>query len=385
MKVKKIIAFFLAACFLSLFTLAACDTKNENNFYTELGIPSSEKHKQGVASRCVWDMKVFDGGLFIGGGDYDKNTGPTDIWRYDLKKQEWGLSGTVEDEAVLRFVEINDTLIVPGTDPKENWEFGNYYRFNGQSWDKVRNIDGGIHNFDMIKFGDKIFAGLGVNTDPELLFPLASPIACSTDGGQNFEEVELYKDGQPYRFRNKDIVVRTYEFLAFENTLYAVVRKILTQTDEETNVTETIEGENLVFRYENDAFYYYSDFPSEIENAQPGVSMFNAKAEFKGKALFTTGYLYSTTDMKNYEKIAIGNLVVCDLLVENGVLYALCGIGSRQTGYYTVSVYKNTTGLTDGFTEVFKFDYYAPAISFEKYGDDFYLGIGNRAKVFDHN
>jgi hypothetical protein len=48
-------------------------------------------------------------------------------------------------------------------------------------------------------------------------------------------------------------------------------------------------------------------------------------------------------------------------------------------------VYKSTTGLAGDFLEVFKFDYPAPAISFEKYGDAFYLGVGNKGAVNDYN
>ncbi len=387
MKIKRIVALFLILCFTFLGTSLGCnDTQINNSVYLELGIPTKEKHEQGVDSRVVWDMKLWEDKLFIGGGDYDKNTGPVDIWCYDLKAGAWNLSGTVEDEAIVRFIEIDDQLIVPGIDPREDWSYGNYYKYNGKTWDKVRSIEGGIHNFDMIKFDGKIFAGIGVNTDPEILYPLVSPIACSSDGGQTFTEVPMFKGDLPYKILDKNVVVRTYELISYQNKLYAVVREIETQIDPETAEEKVIRTESMLFKYENGAFYYwYSLNDKNLGNALPRVSLFGAETEFKGRYYFTTGYLYCTTDMENFEKVDVGGHVVCDILVENGVMYVLCGKGNPNKKDYVVSVYKSTTGLARDFLEVFKFDYPAPAISFEKYGDAFYLGVGNKGVVNDYN
>ena len=98
---KKTVCALIAL--ILIISLCAC-----GDTYTELGIPLSERYPEGIRARCPWDMTVFDGKLYIGGGDYDANSGPVDIWCYDIDNGTWENSGTVPDEEINRFAVIND-------------------------------------------------------------------------------------------------------------------------------------------------------------------------------------------------------------------------------------------------------------------------------------
>lgn len=368
-KVKKTIAILITTSIIVTTMLAGCTKQIE---YTELGIPSAERFAQGKNARVVWDMKVWQDKLYIGGGDYGENTAPTDIWCYDFCSRSWNLSASVEDEAVIRFVEINNQLVVPGVDPKEDWSLGNYYILNDNNWTKKRNIVGAIHNFDMVMHKGMLFAGLGVETSPNSIYPKVHPVACSKDGGQTFEQVMLYKNGQEIDFLSKSSVVRTYEFLVCEDNLYAIVR-----IGEKDNTDEF-----GLFCYEQGKMNYVCDFSQKITLTKTGVSLFLSKAEFKGKTFVTTGHLYSTSDAQNYTRIDLDGKVVCDLLVKDNLLYALC-FNKESTGKTIISVYQSSTGNLNDFTKTFSFEYDVAPISFEKHQSEFYIGMGERDEIND--
>lgn len=100
----------------------------------KLGHPLAKRYPDGSEfqdARNISDLKAFDGKLYVGHGDWGLNSGPTDLWYYDLHKQEFVKQGQIEDEAADQFRVINGRLYVPGTDPQEDWSLGNFYRLPG--------------------------------------------------------------------------------------------------------------------------------------------------------------------------------------------------------------------------------------------------------------
>ena len=100
---------------------------------------------------------------------------------------------------------------------------------------------------------------------------------------------------------------------------------------------------------------------------------------YNGYAYYTTGYLYKTKTFVKSEttKIAAPNgAIITDLLVRDGVLYAL---GFKKTNS-TENAYTNyvwSLGDDDTFTELRRFTSQgAYALSFEKDSDFFYVGLG---------
>ncbi len=354
MKRRIFFVLVLLFCLLLLFFILF---QNDYIKYRELGIPSEESYPENFKARCVWDMAVHGDRLFIGGGDYDANAGPVDVWCWDIGEKTWTKSGTVPDEEISRFCSINDCLTVPGTDPQGDWELGNYYIWKNGEWETLRVIPGGIHNFDMVEFDGAIFAGLGV-TEGEY------PISCSKDGGATFYPVEMIKNGLPLETRGRQI--RVYDFVQLNGVLYAVF-----YCYDDTALTYEL------YRYDGEFFVFDSTLLGKVHQIKYFNNIMGGKAEFKGKLFFATGYLYATDDMENFLRISFPDSEnVYDLCTADGCLYVLCG-KLREDGRYRVSVWKNESGEDTDFEEIFAFLYDAPPLSLVRHGSSFYMGMGD--------
>ena len=338
---KRIICALLS---IVLMAVSGCAVQTPNYITCiELGIPTRSRYSAGVRARCPWDMIVWEENLYIGSGDYGANTGPVDIWCYDTQENTWKNTGTVPDEEISRFCIVGDTLVAPGIDPIEDWTWGNYYQFDGNTWIKHRNIIGGIHNFDMVEYNDSIFCGLGVLSGEY-------PVVCSSDGGETFVPIKMYKDGSLLDTFGSE-KVRVYDLFVLNDTLYALFRY------GDTEITYDL------YKYEAGIFVYHNPWNEKIQKVKHTNNMIGGKVALNGNMFFTTGYLYATTDMTNLSCIEFPNAeVVYDISVYNDTLYVLCGKQNKD-GKYIVSVWKNNGKNATDFSELFKFVYAIPPLS----------------------
>ena len=344
--------------FALLLSLPSCGDREKE--YVELGIPSSARYETGEMAACPWDLFVYNGILYVGAGDYDKNAGPITVWGYDTNTEKWVDTGTLADEEVAKFLLIGDTLTVPGTDPQGDWSHGNYYQLKDGKWETSENVPDGIHMFDIVEYAGALFAGLGV-------VPGSSPIVRSLDGGKSFSPVPLKRDGADLDTSAYQEVVRVYDFFLCDGELYALF----------VNDAEPTFCFDL-FRYAGDAFVYVSDMRAQVSYLKTSHRLINAKVTFKDKLFFTTGYLYTTENMK--EIICLEpphSKVVCDLLVDGDRLYVLSAETTEEGEGYRISVSSTKTGDPDDFKEEFYFYYSAPPLSFAKDGKTFYFGMGS--------
>ena len=328
----------------------------------ELGILTERGFGPANLANSCWDVKIWNGQVFRGAGDYDKNTGATPIFAYDIATQKWQNYGTVPDMAVHSFEVIDGKLCAPGIDPSGGWELGNFYSLEDGKWKNNRTLPNGVHNFDMIEFDGKIFAGLGTEDADDT-------VAVSTDGGKSWSFVPLYQDGEP--FDTSDYKwTRTYEFTQYNGQLYALVSFQL-----------GIGSKHMLFRYENGKMVVVNDQVYSLL----GGSSYNRKFwpgefEFDGACYLTLGSLYAIRDFSNLdakEKIEMPNKeTVVDAFLKDGVIYTLGFTQDKKTREYTIVIYKSTTGKTGSFTEVASFPYDVPPMSFDYDGNHFYVGTG---------
>lgn len=326
--------------------------------YADLGIPLHNRYSADNAARNIWDMTVFDGKLYVGSGDYDKNEGPVEAWRYDIASKKWSNSGVLPDEQINRFVVIGGKLIIPGTDPKADWSLGNYYELQNDKWATIRTIPGGIHNFDMTEYDGKIFAGIGVE-------PGSYPIACSDDNGKTFKQVEMWKDGKKISTYTSEFV-RSYELFVLNNKLYA-----------DYSFMSTVDRKPVfdIYRYDNGKFVYDTGWYEKIGDQHKWYTAIGSKIAFKNRLFFTTGSLYVTDNVTDVSKVPLQADTVWDLMSENNTLYALCS-RKLSNGTYRIFVMKNETGASSDFKELLYFDYPIPARSFTYSDNVFYFGMG---------
>lgn len=328
----------------------------------ELGILSYKNYGPESFANSAWDVKVWNGQVFRGAGDYDKNSGVTPILAFDIATGRWKSYGNKHDQAIHSFEEIGGTLYAPGIDPIGSWEFGNFYYLKDGKWKTMRNLPNGIHNFDMIEFDGKIFAGLGTEDADDT-------VAVSSDGGESWSFVPLYKDGKPFDTSGYKWT-RTYEFTQYNGQMFALI-----------SFQMGIGSSYMIFRYENGKMVWVTD---GVNTLLGGVSVgrkhWNGEFEFDGACYLTAGSLYAIRDFsmqENYEKIEMPNQErVADAFLKDGVIYTLTFKQDTKTKEYTVVIYKSTTGKTGSFTPVADFTYPVAPISFDSDGNCFYVGMG---------
>ena len=328
----------------------------------ELGITSERSFGPESLANACWDVKIWNGQVFRGAGDYDKNAGVTPIFAFDIATGRWQNYGTVPDMAVHSYEVIDGKLCVPGIDPSGGWSLGNYYYLEDGKWKTKRTIPNGVHNFDMIEFDGKIFAGVGTED-------VEDTVAVSTDGGENWSYVPLYEDGKPldttgYKW------TRTYEFTQYNGQLYALLSFQL-----------GFGSKHMLFRYENGKMVVVNDqvFPL-IGGISVGRKYWNGEFEFDGACYITASSLYAIRDFSDQENFEVIKMPkgerVADAFLRDGVIYTLTFNQDTKTKEFNVVIYKSTTGKTGSFTPVTSFTYSVPPVSFDYDGNHFYVGMG---------
>ena len=329
----------------------------------ELGVVVDTKYGSGSVANKVWDIQVWNGKVYRAAGDYDKNSGATTIFAYDIANKRWIKTGTVADEAIHGFEVIGGRLVAPGIDATAGWNYGNYYILQEDgTWKQMRNLPNGVHCFDMIECGDKVFAGLGTEK-------MGNIVAVSQDGGNTFSFVPLYKDGAPYDVSSFS-VSRVYEFVQLDGKVYALA------------YFKTKTGYNrwAIFGYEDGKMHYLADGTKLTERASFSRKYFGGGFEFNGKCYITVRGLYAIddfTDPAKWNTISMpNNGKVSDAILYDGAIYVLTSRQDSTTKLYHTIIYKSTTGEKGSFEEVASYDYGGFPLSFDYDGEHFYVGTG---------
>jgi len=149
-------------------------------------------------ARSIWDLHLYQGRIYTGCGDWQRNQGPVDIWSFGPSEgtrldATFTKEFTVDDESVHILCSFEERLLVPGTDPKESWDFGNLYIKENHQWRKLRTIPNGIHVFDAAYFNGKLYVTTGTERGAVLYE--------SSDWGETWkrystDDVDEFHDGR---------------------------------------------------------------------------------------------------------------------------------------------------------------------------------------------
>lgn len=327
-------------------------SKNETSEETVIVVSEIDLPYTALCGNSIWDLKLFNECLYIGAGDYDKNYTVEQAYRYNINKSIWEECGNIPDEQIGRFLDIDRKLIVPGFDPTSDWSLGNYYELENDSFVTHRVIPNGIHNFDIVKYRDCYFYGLGV---PSGNLPVVK------EDNQVFSTVSfLNKDGNTLS-TNDFREVRAYDLIVLNDELYAFIQ---------------LDGQKYVYKYNGDEFVYLSDYTRKIVVGGFGYTPMLDKCVLNDTLYFTTGLLYSTTDMKNLKYISPEGIdYVSDVLVYNNELYILCNT-KKDSNNYAVEIFKLNDDAS--FVSAVYIESKFPSMSFEYDGTTFYIGTGDK-------
>jgi len=362
---KVFLGGLIVACALNLLagTLVSatdhfCRAADVSAHVETLWNPGRQKYPAGdmVYARNIWDMQVFDGRVYFGMGN-SNNTGPApnakggQIWSYDPKGNRFKVEFEVDEEQVDRFRILNGSLVVPGHDPTDSWEYGNWYRLELGCWKKHRNIPGGIHCYDMISFGGKMFAALG--TKPHSQF-----VVMSEDEGKTWKECGI-------------LGMRAYTLFTVANNLYVSLYRGVAAYDGK--------------RFQEDMDYVW--FPGY--SGKKRIRLIVRPVHFKGTTIYIGAHratdhqwtpfgLYAAKDPSHVKKIDLpGNH--WDLLVKNGVLYVLSAVKSdKDKANWIIRV--TATRDLKAWQPLFDFKSTTFARSFEYLNGSFYFGLGCEAE-----
>jgi hypothetical protein len=155
---KKIIAAAISA--ICLFITADAKTSGKNLVISPvlfrsqlnlsclgLAVPNAV-----LEARRIRDLSCFENKIYIGHGNLDKNTGPTDVIYWDIDKACFTKEFTVDEESIENYEVLNDVLTIPGSDATEDWSFGNFYWYGTNGWVKNRTVPNALHVFSATSF-----------------------------------------------------------------------------------------------------------------------------------------------------------------------------------------------------------------------------------------
>ena len=326
--------------------------------YDDLGIPYAEVYSEEQAtSRLSADMVAYNGAIFIGGGDYDANTGPVPSMYYAPDIGVWEVAGDpLPDEQIKRFRVIDNQLYTLGTDPQDEWDYGNYYLFDSGIWETVRALPGGIHCFDAIEYGGNIYFGLGVD---------AGNFPAVVYNGISHSAVGFYKDGVLIDTSHNSII-RVYNLFCFEGKLYCFV------TLDKTSEGGEIEGYYMeLYVLEGENFYY-------VSGALPADDMPDVIAHGGSIYMILNGILLRSENLKDFVAVDLGKgASAADIFTEDGEVFVLAHRRSGAKRYESM-VFKLADG---GFKKLLGVKAKAPAGSFCQYGGKFFISLGARDEL----
>ena len=315
--------------------------QKEPHTITEFQILENPYKELSNNGKNPWDMVIFNGCLYVGAGDYDKNISPKQAYRYDLEKEVWEECGEIADEQIDRFIVIDNKLYIPGTDPTEGWAYGNFFRLENDSFVKYRTLPNAIHTFDLEEYQGKLFAGIG-RSDGKF------PVLVSEDNGESFKDV-------PFSGTEELEDERVYQLFVFKEKLYALCGK-------------------QIFEYNGNEFVLNCDWNDKYYRGYEFYTRIPAEVVYKNMLFFTSGYLYRCEKIEDIKFVGKKGITVTDMAVYDEKLYLLC-YEEKENGNYRITLRESDDGRTTRI--VWELEYGLPALSFALEGNRVFLGIGN--------
>ncbi len=374
----KLFAVICAAAML----LAGCgDKKSQTSVddlsgtavVTDLGVSSQNDTTLAANARNPWDIAVIGGEVYTAVGDYSADSSPTSFWKYDNKQASWISTGQVEQEAVIRFLNLNGKNIAIGGDPAGRPEYAENYVLEGDEWQTFVKIKGALHTFDAEYFDGAYYFGVSYDTNNY-------PVVKYDPENEQYTNIPLYKNGIDVIMaeeRQNTRYKRVYDLFLINDRLYCILA--CSYTDDNYTVE--------FFELKDDKFEFCTPFIKSgmvLNRPIKNQVLFNSSAVMGNSCYISTGNLYKTRNFKKIDKIDVPKgECVTDLFTdkkgESETLFVLTTI-QTETGY------KNTVYWLDKkqLKEVYSFDDSVSALSFAKQGRTLYIGMGGDGVVSDN-
>ena len=324
----------------------------------------------------AWDMQVYDGKVFLAGGDYDKNSQATPVFTYNPKTEKFQYCDIVYTEQVGAFEVFDGRLMAVAIDPVA-WGGGEYYVYNKKknAFDYYTTLPTNIHCYDVEYFDGKYFFAGSVNDTINCsgVQWIDEKDICSTDKTKTHHSF-LTVDGERIP---EYLNMRVYELFAYKGELFAWHNAL---------VPDEFKKYFGLFKYnkQTDCFeklgdeYTMAPVEKKIQNEIDYMEI-QAKLIYDDKYVFANNGLLYTEDFKNYTECEFGEgyegFLAHDMFEREGQLYILAS-KKLKNGKHKTCVFV-TEDLKE-FAEVLNFESESYMISFEHIDNTFIFCEGSR-------
>lgn len=359
----KRFALFLTAVMLITSVILPCSAEEltEKGVLTDLGIPMRtyiSDASQYLYARNVWDIEEYNGKVYVGSGDFDRNsgtnaTGGSPVLAYDIEKGTWSRDYICADEQISRFIKARGNLYIPAQDP--TGASGNIYSLVNGIWSTQSNITYGTHVFDLEFDDDGVYSYASLGCD----YTIAPIVSVSDDGGRRYRSSYFRKDGYTLKGKNLSlegadtgkIFARSYNLFNYRGEIYATLRFSLNGlTDAQSAAYRAYEG---IYKFNKDerVFDYQGNAPYEILRNSMAPS---SDAVFNDRVVIA----YGSMKVSDNDNLTAWK----DVTGFTGSVTAMEVIGNElyfwtyeaKAGGYTNRLYR-TTDL-ESFEEAYSFD-----------------------------
>ena len=380
----------------------ACGAFNQGQSEVEVVRLGNPMVSDGKTDRAlnVWDLQIFDGKLYVGGGDTNANAGPMNVWAYDLEQEKFTPEYKIPEEAILHFKVIDDELYIPAADPRGG-DANKFYRQakNGQ-WTKYADPSVKLaHVRDVIKLGKNKILVVG-NGRPSTKNKIVQGAALTNDNGISFVQAGVNNTPD-----TGNIVWIDYNWFfsvfTYKNKVYAP-NSFLRDTGSYPGSIAIYDPkiQELVIDFDLGTEEFIPEDNVDAKKGKHGVETIYQiwhPIEYRDCLVYTAKSL-SNVDVNNsikklylnslgfYLKKAMGKPPVEvklphgaigeDLLVINDELYVLA---NKKNGLnkFTTYVFKTSKPQnSENWTELFHFSNFNKSRSFEYSKETFYFGLG---------
>ncbi|MGE4418338.1 MAG: hypothetical protein AB7D38_00745 [Sulfurimonas sp.] len=337
-------------------------------------------NKKDFYARNIWDIKEFEGKLYIGAGNSSnigpaQNAGPLPLISYNPSTKEFKQESIIHDEQIDTIKTFQNKLYIPGHDATQNWDYANIYiKEPNKNLKKYRNIKDGLHVYDIAFYDGKIFAALGTKK--------GAAVAVSSNDAQNWDIQHL----KHYRI---------YSFLKVGERLFAIkffpspkdFQKMSTKRKKEFFSVAEYKKNSFEPRYD----LGFKDFFPETKNIDNASKKIIRAIKIDKKSIYIGAFSHndhqsipfgvyiaqSTGNELISKRVALPEgEAVWDTLYKDNKVYLL----SYNKIKKRITIFLATDNNPDTFKEYISFHSNSFARSFEYINDIFYFSVGSEIK-----
>jgi hypothetical protein len=395
-KYRQKLLVFVFLFLITLLLLALGFSKqeiNSNKSIVRLGNPLLADGKTDRALN-VWDLQVFNGKIYLGGGSSVENAGPINVWAYNTETQSFEKEYTVDEEAIEHFKVFDKELYIPAADPHSS-DTNKFYRKEADgNWHKYSSKDVTLaHVRDLIKTNSGDILLVGNSRNPQ---DSSQPgTAVTTDNGITFQGAGIDKipviNNEPILFFNWFFSVFSYQ-----NKIYAPTSLLKNKVDlpgaiavynrnrKKFEINYSLSNLNFIpknlnfssdrpiinriwntVEYHGSLIYAVRSYAISPSNDQQDYM--NSLGIFYKKTLKSSPLFIQFPDQKSLGE---------DLLLVDNQLYALAN--KKQNKTFIVYVYKlNQSNTYLHWKKIVHFKSKNRVRSFEYLNSVFYFGLGH--------